>query len=285
MHNPKDSQNTQKVVVITGAASGLGLALTKECLSRGMAVVMADIDKQRLLQCMEELIAYKTSLLTIHCDVSQPEALTTLAQKTFAHFKRVDWVFNNAGISGPLAPIWDLAFKDIEHVFSVNIKSIIHSIQAFIPILSKQKHRSHVINIGSVYGLCSGSLVGAYAMTKHALLALSESLYFDCQRLSMPIDVSVACPSFFNTALLQDSVPTDKKFSRRISALLSHARPAEEIAMHIIQQVEKNVFYILPDREVKDYCLKRTQAIITQEDPYPHTLEKMIAAIAPVDLT
>src|SRR5690606_28546485 len=118
---------------------------------------------------------------------------------SFDRFKRVDWLFNNAGISGQLAPLWELTNEHIRNVMDVNLHGVIHGVQAFFPFLFMQTHRSHVINMASFYGLCSGSQMAAYSMSKHAIVALSESLYFDLQRLGKNIDVSVVCPSFAST--------------------------------------------------------------------------------------
>lgn len=270
----------QQVAVITGAARGLGFSLSKCCLERGMAVVMADIDEHTLHERVLELSPYQDSLMAFGCDVSQPRSLKDLAKMSMQRFKRIDWLFNNAGISLPLLPLWALSFDAIQKIIAVNLESVILSIQTFLPLLFKQEHRSRIINISSVYGLCSGSLVGPYAMTKHAILALSESLYFDLHRLAKPVDVSIACPSFFNTELPIRSLPEDGQKNHRFKALLEKSRTPDEVASIILEQIEKDQFYIFPDREVKDYSEQRIQAILSGDKPYPHSLEKIISSLA-----
>lgn len=273
----------RRVAVITGAASGIGLALAKNCLDRGFHVVMADSDITTLQMRTAELMTESSaSILAVECDVTHSDSLQTLANQTMAEFKRVDWLFNNAGISGKLAPIWELTDRDVRSVLDVNLHGIIYGIQAFLPHLFLQNHRSHIINISSLYGLCSGSQMSSYAMSKHAVLALSESLYFDLQRLEKPVNVSVACPSFVSTNLLANPLPAEADNSLRetLNELIERSRPACDIAEYIIEQVEKDVFYILPDKEVKEYCEQRTRAIVEELPPHKYSIEKIIAALS-----
>lgn len=275
-------ESTKRVAVITGAASGIGLALAQTCIQRGMQVVMADISTTALCDCVEQLSSTKdVGVLGIVCDVTKPDNLRHLAKETMERFNRVDWLFNNAGISGHLAPVWELTNEHIRKVMDVNLHGVIHGVQAFLPLMFKQQHRSHIINMASFYGLCSGSQMSAYAMSKHALVALSESLYFDLRRLDKPVDVSVVCPSFANTKLLSSSEPLhNNTLHRLVSDLIARSRPAEDVASHVVREVEKNTFYILPDKEVKDYCEQRTRAITEQTPPHQHSLEKIITSLS-----
>ncbi|KTD16281.1 SDR family NAD(P)-dependent oxidoreductase [Legionella jordanis] len=275
-------ESDQRVAVITGAASGIGLALAQICLNRGFHVVMADSAVTALCDKVEQLSNQsQAEVLGVVCDVTKAESLRHLAKQTYEHFHRIDYLFNNAGISGHLAPIWELTHEHIRKVLDVNLYGVIHGVQAFLPFMFKQERRSHIINMASVYGLCSGSLMSAYAMSKHAIVALSESLYFDLKRLGKTVDVSVVCPSFANTQLLNNSMPlhTDKLHSM-VADLVARSRPPEDIAHHIMQEVDRKTFYILPDREVKDYCEKRTEALVHQMDPHQHSLERIIASLS-----
>lgn len=275
-------ESEKRVAVITGAASGIGLALAESCIKRGIHVVMADNAITTLCDRVEQLSAQNhVDVLGVVCDVTKPDSLRQLAKQTIERFNRVDWLFNNAGISGHLAPLWELTSEHIRKVMDVNLYGVIHGIQAFLPFMFKQQHRSHVINVASFYGLCSGSHMSAYSMSKHALVSLSESLYFDLQRLDKPVDVSVVCPSFANTQLLSSSTLLHtNKLHHMVSDLMARSRPATDVAEHIMDEVLKNVFYILPDKEVKDYCEHRTKAIIEQTVPHKHSLEKIIVSLS-----
>lgn len=275
-------ESGQRVAVITGAASGIGLALAQVCINRGIHVVMADNAVTALCDKVEQLSENaKTDVLGVVCDVSKPENLRHLAKQVHERFNRVDWLFNNAGISGHLAPIWELTNEHIRKVMDVNLHGTIHGLQAFLPLMFKQNHCSHVINMASFYGLCSGSQMAAYAMSKHAIVALSESLYFDLRRLNKLVDVSVVCPSFANTSLLINSAPLHKdQLHHMFTELIARSRPASDVAEHIIKDVENKIFYILPDKEVKDYCEQRTRAIVEQTEPHKHSLEKIVTSLS-----
>ncbi|MFI4963302.1 MAG: SDR family NAD(P)-dependent oxidoreductase [Legionellales bacterium] len=265
-----------KVAVITGAASGIGLALTKGYLQKGVQVVMVDIDSHNLKQQASELKKqYPSQILEIICDVRDKDSVAQLINQV----ERVDWIYNNAGIVGDLSPVWELDTANIHRVMEVNLYGMINLIQAFTPLLFKQNFRSHIINMASMYALCTGSQMASYSMSKHAVLALSESLYFDLTRLDKPVDVSVVFPSFTDTALLSKSSSTNQKFHQSLNALLSHSKPAEDVALHIMQEVENKVFFILPDKEVKAYCEERTQSIILQEEPHKNTIEKLMNSL------
>ena len=123
--------------------------------------------------------------------------------------------------------------------------------------------------------------MAAYAMSKHAIVALSESLYFDLKRLDKSVDISVVCPSFVNTDLIHNSKPKDANpLQDIVHQLVQRSRPADDVADYILREVKNGSFYILPDKEVKDYCLQRTQAIVDQTQPHEHSLEKIIRSLS-----
>jgi NAD(P)-dependent dehydrogenase (short-subunit alcohol dehydrogenase family) len=269
-----------KVAVITGAASGIGLALTQVHLKQDIMVVMVDKNKAKLHDEAEQLKTdFPNKVFAIYCDVSKKKEVVQLAEQIEKEFKRVDWIYNNAGIIGQLAPVWNLNSEHVHQVFSVNLYGLLHMIQAFMPFLFKQNRRAHIINMASLYALCAGSRTAAYSMSKHAVLALSESLYFDLAQLNKPVDVSVVFPSFTDTGLLSNNLEDNSSFHGVLQSLLSHSRPAIDLAEHIIQEVEQKKFYIFPDKEVKGYCEDRTQALLLQKDPHATNIEKLINAL------
>jgi NAD(P)-dependent dehydrogenase (short-subunit alcohol dehydrogenase family) len=270
-----------KVAVITGAASGIGLALSQICLQRGIKVVMVDKDGSRLIKEANALIAlFPGSVLNKTCDITKPDEIEQLLNYVDTHCGRIDWLFNNAGIIGTLAPVWELQPEQLSQVMDVNLYGMTHVIRIFMPYLFKQQFHSHIINMGSMYGLCSGSQIAAYSMSKHAVLALSESLFYDLKRLEKPVDVSVVFPSFTDTSLLSNnSAESHSTFHESLNSLLAHSRPASDVALHIIQEVELKRFYILPDKEVKGYCEERTNAILRQENPYINNIEKLMNSL------
>lgn len=270
-----------KIAVITGAASGIGFALAKACIQRDMHLVMIDNASHVLDEAAHTLKSMSTSsIYPIVCDVTCLDEVVYAVNCIYDEFNQVDLLINNAGISGALLPLWDISIDRIRKLMDVNLYGILHGIHAFLPRMFQQKTRSHIVNMASVYGLCSGSLVGDYAMSKHAIVALSESLYFDLQRQNKPVDVSVVCPSFVNTPLLiHSSLTTKDPVHLKMQSLFERSRTPEDIAEHILREISNNQFYIFPDKEIKNYCTQRLQGIEDQSAPTAHGLEKIMSWI------
>jgi short-subunit dehydrogenase len=269
------------VALITGAASGIGLALSTVCLQKNMLVIMVDKDEAKLhLESTKLNALFPNQVHHYYCDITQPHEVNELVITLQEHVPQIDWIFNNAGIIGTMAPLWELKLAEIHKVIEVNVYGMIHIIQAFIPLLFQQQHPSHIINMASLYAVCSGSQVASYSMSKHAVLALSESLHFDLKRLNKPVDVSVVLPSFTDTALLSHPTPHESSsFHHSLNSLLAHSRPAMDVAQNIIQEVEQKKFYIFPDKEVKGYSEERVQSMVQQEAPHLNNVEKVIQSL------
>lgn len=270
-----------KIAVITGAANGIGLALSQVCLQRGIKVVMVDKDSTKLhVEANKLTEQYPEHVIEVTCDITKTDEVEQLLSFVDMQLGRIDWIFNNAGIIGNLAPVWELQPEHIRQVMDVNLFGMIHVIRIFTPYLFRQTFNAHIINMASLYGLCSGSQMAAYSMSKHAVLALSESLHFDLKRLEKPVDVSVVFPSFTDTSLLANkSSDSNSTLHDSLNSLLAHSRPAMDVAVHIVNEVEQKRFYILPDKEVKGYCEGRTNAIILQEEPHINSVEKLMASL------
>lgn len=274
--------SNRKVAVVTGAASGIGLAFTKICLQNNMNVVMADKAVTDLCDQVELLSSESDGdIYGVVTDVTNMDSVNQLAKQTMEHFGRIDWLFNNAGICGRLAPIWQQPLTHIRTILDVNLHGIIHCIQAFTPLMIKQPHDCKIINMASMYGLFSGSQVGAYAMSKSAIVALSESLYFDFQRLNHPITVSVICPSFVDTGLLSNSAPVhDDPIHEKLTQVLTFSRSADVVAQDIFTAVESDQFYIIPDADVKTYYEGRVKAILGESMPHTNAIEKLVSQLS-----
>lgn len=271
-------KHEKAVSVITGAAQGIGFALSKACLEAGMQVVMADNNVAELCNAVERLSErFQGDILGVVCDVGQANSVRQLAAKVYETFSKVDFLFNNAGISGQIAPIWEISPEHIAKVLEVNLFGAIHGIQSFVPKMLAQGGHGHVVNMASLYGLCSGSHLAAYSMSKHALIALSESLYFDLQAAKSNISVSVVFPSFTNTKLMDNACTfQNAALQDALKQLFTRARPAEDVASHVVEQVLAGAFYIFPDAEVKSYFSERADAMLQGELPKYHTLEKLM---------
>lgn len=269
-----------QIVLITGAANGIGLALTKIYLQQDAKVIMVDSNVAKLnAEACILRSQFQNRVITIPCDISQIDSVKKITKDCYSQVDRIDIIYNNAGIIGTLANLWELPPEQIQQVINVNVYGMIYIIQTFMPYLLQQNHPSHIVNMASMYGLCSGSQNAAYAMSKHAVLALSESLYYDIKRLEKPINVSVAFPSFTDTGLLAKPSTLNPDLHEALNSLLSHSRPAEDVAKHIINAVQQKQFYIFPDIEVKAYAEERVKAMVLQESPYENNVERLMNSL------
>ena len=190
-----------KVAVITGAASGIGRGLARRAAREGMKVVLADIERDALNQTEEELKKSGTSVISVLTDVSKLEDIEKLARITIDTFGEVHLLCNNAGV-GMGGFLWDCTLADFNWVIGVNLWGVIHGIRTFIPIMLKQNNECHIVNTASMSGLITGEAAnGIYSITKHGLVALSESLRTAFIPLNSKIGVSGVCPGIVNTKI------------------------------------------------------------------------------------
>ncbi|MFX1427978.1 MAG: SDR family NAD(P)-dependent oxidoreductase [Promethearchaeota archaeon] len=192
-----------KVAVITGAASGIGLGIARRAVKEGMKVVLADIEKDSLNQKEEELKSTGAEVISVVTDVSKLENVKILADITVETFGEVHLLCNNAGVAAP-GVLWECITSDWKWVIGVNLWGVINGIQTFIPIMLKQDNECHIVNTSSMAGLLHGDGTnGIYSVTKQAVVALSESLRmgFANPLFKAKIGVSVLCPGIVNTRI------------------------------------------------------------------------------------
>jgi NAD(P)-dependent dehydrogenase (short-subunit alcohol dehydrogenase family) len=188
-----------KVAVITGAASGIGLALSRRLGSDGMRVMLADLEESTLAAAVEGLAADGIQAAATVTDVSDPDAVDALADATLERFGVVHVVCNNAGVSRG-GPSWAVPLATWNWTIGVNLLGIVHGIHSFVPHLIAQGE-GHVVNTASIAGLLTEPWGGPYSATKHAAVAVSESLYYELAAAGSPVGVSVLCPGPVRTQI------------------------------------------------------------------------------------
>ena len=190
---------TGKVAVITGGASGIGKAVGWRAAAEGMKVVLADIEEPVLEETAAALAADGADVLAVVTDVSDAASVRALRDRTLRHFGAAHLVHNNAGV-GLGGPIWEITEEEWRWILGVNLWGVIHGVNAFVPLLIEQGE-GHVVNTASIAGLSSTPGLGPYTATKHAVVAMSESLFKDLRAAGAPIGVSVLCPGFVQTGI------------------------------------------------------------------------------------
>ncbi|MBI5880371.1 MAG: SDR family NAD(P)-dependent oxidoreductase [Chloroflexi bacterium] len=263
-----------KVAVITGGASGIGRALADRALEEGMRIVLADVELGALDRAAGELKNAGADLLAVRCDVSQAEAVDDLSKRTLDRFGAVHLLFNNAGV-GSGGPIWEQSLDDWKWVLGVNLMGVVHGIHAFVPIMLAQNEPSHIVNTASMAGLVTSPGMGAYNVSKHGVVTLSETLSLELAERNAPIKVSVLCPGWINTRIAEadrnrPGGPSGDDRSRMNAAIrqaIAHGLPAAQVADLVFAAVRSGKFYILTHPNWKPLIRQRMQAILDESDP------------------
>ena len=231
----KDFAN--KVVVITGAASGLGRAFADKAAALKMKLVIADIRDEPLQTAAAELRSAGAEVVALAGDVAKAEHLEALAKLTIDSFGVVHCLFNNAGVgSGGL--VWENTVKDWEWVLNVNLWGVIHGVRAFTPLMleaakADAAYEGHIVSVASIAGLIAPGLMGAYNVSKHAVVAHTETLYHDLAKVEPRIAVSVLCPGFTPTGISKShlSRPAKMQNADRPTASMIQAQQMVEKAV------------------------------------------------------
>ncbi len=189
-----------KVAVITGGAGGLGRAFADRAHQLGLSIVLSDIDAAALEKTRGELAQSGARVAVLAGDVSKPAHFEELARLAQEEFGGVHCVFNNAGV-GCGGFIWENTPEDWEWVMRVNVMGVVHGVRIFTPLMLEAAQRDpdfegHIVNVASVAGLLTPPLLGIYNVSKHAVVALSETLHHDLGLVSPQVKASVLCPGF-----------------------------------------------------------------------------------------
>jgi len=271
-----------KVAVVTGAASGIGRSLAERCAEEGMKVVMADVEGPALAQAAKELSAAGVTLLAVPTDVSKASEVENLARRTLEAFGAVHLLFNNAGV-GKAGIVWEVTLADWEWVMGVNLWGVIHGVRTFVPLMLAQDTEGHVVNTASMAGLTAAAGYGIYSVTKHGVVNLTESLYYDLKDRGAKIKTSVLCPGIVNTRIVDAArnrppgllnQPDAPPQSRRDAAAEHFVRRAVEgglspqrVAGQVFEAIREEKFYILTHPDWKPLVQQRVDSILHDRNP------------------
>ena len=285
-----------RVAVITGAGSGFGREFALLGASLGMKCVLADVMEAPLAETETMLKANGADVVTMRCDVSVAADMEALAKLAMDRYGVVNVVFNNAGVgSGGL--IWENTVKDWEWVLGVNVWGVIHGVRVFTPLmLAAAKvdadYEGYIVNTASMAGLLSPPLMGAYNVSKHAVVALTETLFQDLivaqknddgahSTVAQKINCSVLCPAFVPTGISKShrSRPTDMQNTEAPTesmmlaqtmtqkAVSSGKLSAADVAKITFEAIRENKFYIITHPKIMATVQMRLDDIATLSNP------------------
>jgi NAD(P)-dependent dehydrogenase (short-subunit alcohol dehydrogenase family) len=276
-----------RVAVITGAASGLGREFANSAAALGMKLVLADVDAAGLERATEELQAGGAEVLSMVCDVRKCAHVEELADAAMIRFRAVHLVFNNAGVA-TAGLLWESGEKDWEWVLGVNLWGVIHGVRLFTPLMLECARRDpayegHIVNTASMAGLVDTPAMGVYNVSKHAVVALSESLYHDLRLVGATIGTSVLCPYFIPTGigeshrhrpdeLRPEHPPTASQQAAQAQlaqVVASGTLSAAAVARLTFDGIRDGRFYIYTHPQLLDAVAARVDAIMHGRAPDP----------------
>ena len=244
--------------MITGAASGIGRALAQRLAREKMNLVLADVDGRRLAAVARSL----PGALAVRTDVSRMAQVEALAARAWARFGAVHLLCNNAGVA-EYGAVWEVPLRRWRKVMGVNLWGTIHGCLAFVPRMLAQGGPAHVVNTASMAGLVTPPLAGAYSVSKHAVVALSEALAQDLSLRGSRVQVSVLCPGWVATRLADSATGAGPV----VRALIAGGHPAEEIAERTVRAVRSGEFYVLTHPEMAPAVRRRAEEILSGRAP------------------
>ena len=267
-----------KVAVVTGAASGIGLAMSRTFVEEGMSVVLADIEADALDQ-----VAATFPEGTVHpfrCDVSDAEQVEALRDAALERFGAVHVVCNNAGVAGG-GITWEQKAEDWDWVLGVNLRGVINGITTFTPLLIEQGE-GHIVNTASIAGLISAPFMATYNVSKHAVVTLSETLWGDLQMTgNTGVGVSVLCPGWVQTRIhesvrnrpkpegAESREPTEVEqlLMDTVGGLIAEGLNPLQVGALVLEAVRHDRFYILTHPTWNPMIADRVDRIMSGEQP------------------
>jgi NAD(P)-dependent dehydrogenase (short-subunit alcohol dehydrogenase family) len=267
-----------RVAVVTGGASGIGFGLASAFAAEGMKVVIGDIEVPALDDAVAKLEASGAEAIGVRTDVSDDASVAALAQAAVDRFGAIHVACNNAGVGGG-GLSWEAPLSTWEWVLGVNLWGVIHGIRAFVPILMQQDE-GHIVNTASIAGLAAGPFMGPYNASKHAVVALSETLYHEMAMTAPQVKVSVLCPGWVKTRIADSARnrpdgdvddPAGNNARLLLQSVLERGMPPEQLAAIVLDAIRGERFWILPHDDAepfwREFVNGRAQALIDRANP------------------
>jgi NAD(P)-dependent dehydrogenase (short-subunit alcohol dehydrogenase family) len=226
---------SNRVCIVTGGASGLGRELGKQLAASGANVVLADVDEARVQAVGAEIVQAGGKARAIQVDVTDPGSVKALIEGTAAEFRRIDYLFNNAGIAIG-GEIRDLSLEAWRHVIETNLFGVIHGIHFAYPFMIRQGS-GHIVNTSSIFGMAPVPLNSPYVASKFAVFGISHSLAAEARAFG--IDVSVVCPGYLQTAMIDHLKAVDANTKDVVAQIPVKLVPAEKAARIVLASVAR----------------------------------------------
>lgn len=273
-----------KVAVVTGGASGIGLAIARRFGAAGARLVLADVERPRLAEAVAEFEAAGIDVLGVPTDVSRRDEVHELADATLRRHGAVHVVCNNAGVGSRGLPMAELPVEDYQWLLGVNLFGVIHGIEAFLPHLRLQ-NEGHIVNTASIASFLHMHGMGPYNASKAAVLALSETLHHELADEGSAVGVSVVCPFWVRTnlgtadrnrpeplAVEFTTEQAEKVAARReriAQIFATDAIEPDDVAVMVLDAVRERRFYVFTHPDAMWQLEERFRRVVGGEAPTP----------------
>jgi len=236
----------QKRVLITGAGSGLGRALAFCFAENGWRVACADLHEERARDTVRLITEFGVGAMSLKVDVGSDASVEEMRDEILAAWDGVDVVVNNAGVASA-GSLVQTSLDDWRWTLNINLMGVVRGCRAFVPVLVEQGS-GHIVNIASFAGIANAPRMSAYSASKAGVISLSECLRGELALIDSAVKVSVVCPAFFQTNLMETSraPENDKNVAKKLMASASES--ADDVAAHIYRSMLRGEFLILPTK-------------------------------------
>jgi NAD(P)-dependent dehydrogenase (short-subunit alcohol dehydrogenase family) len=267
-----------KVAVVTGAASGIGLALATRLAAEGMRLVLGDVEAPALEVAASSLRDGGAEVEARVTDVSVAAEVDALGQAAMDRFGALHLAVNNAGVSGG-GLSWEIPLETWDWILGVNLRGVVHGLRSFVPRII-ESGGGHVVNTASMAGLTSPPFMSPYNVSKHGVVTLSESLYQELQLTHPEVGVTVVCPGWVRTRIHEAdrNKPADVPgapdgdgglggFRDVVTSLIEGGLDPDDVAGMVVDAVRVDRFYVLTHEGWGEMAKARMQRILTGENP------------------
>lgn len=267
-----------RIAVVTGAGSGIGLALARALAAESMSVVLADIEEAALEKAAADVAGSGAEVLAVPTDVSAPTAMAALADAAYDRFGAVHVLCNNAGVSGG-GLSWEIPLEDWDWVLGVNLRGVINGVHAFVPRMVAGGDDGHIVNTASVAGLVSTPFMASYNVSKHGVVALSETMSIELAMVGSPLGVSVVCPGWVRTRIHEadrnrpggpaagDDDPRFVAVRAMVEEWNASGMDPADVAAQVLAAIRDRRFYVKTHAAMEGLIRKRHAAIEDGTDP------------------
>jgi NAD(P)-dependent dehydrogenase (short-subunit alcohol dehydrogenase family) len=276
-----------KTAVITGAASGLGLEMARRAHALGMRLVLADVEPEPLSRIVNEVRGAGGVALGEVVDVAEDAQVARLAARAFAELGEVNLLVNNAGVGGG-GYVWETSEEEWRWVLGVNLMGVVHGLRHFVPRMIEANARGvpgHVVNTASIAGWLATPMFGVYSVSKHAVVALTETLHHDLRLAGATLGVTLLCPAFVPTGIARSERNRPSHLAGAAPRTASQARAqaaveravaggkigAADVARMTFEAVAEDRFYVFTHPQILASVRARHEAVhaaAPPADPY-----------------